>query len=102
MTHSKRTPFFVFIILLLAACAPVSTALPPAPDINQLNTAIAQTAAVALAQTGQAASPTFTNTVTPTNTATPLFTATATTTPTLTIPTDFATSTPEIPQIIVS
>jgi hypothetical protein len=101
MVYKKRVLFFL-LITMLAACGAPPAMLPPAPDMNQLNTAIAQTAGAAMALTLQAASPTFTPTVTPTDTVTPSFTPTPTSTPTLTIPTDFATPTPQVAQIIVS
>ncbi len=76
MAHSKQIPFFTLIILLVACAAP-PTALPPAPDINQLNTAIAQTAAAAVTQSMQASSPTSAfDILTPSPTFTPSFTPT--------------------------
>jgi hypothetical protein len=101
MAYKKRVLSLLLLTMFTACGAPPAT-LPPAPDMHQLNTAIVQTAGAAMALTLQSASPTFTPTVTPTDTATPSFTPTSTSTPTLTIPTDFATATPQVAQIIVS
>jgi hypothetical protein len=93
--------FFLIALIILSscvsACAPVSTPLPAAPDINQLNTAIALTAQAAIVRTQQAASPTSANSPTFTSTFTPTFTPTASPTGTL-----FFTATSEVPKITVS
>jgi hypothetical protein len=94
MKHSKVYYFLLAcIILMIAACGPVSTAAPLVPDINQLNTAIAQTVAAAVTQSmvppgptsafnTQTATPTFTATFTPTSSPTTLLLFT----PTLAVP----------------
>jgi hypothetical protein len=97
MTGSKRILFFVFVVLWISGCAPLPVTQPPAPDIDQLNTAIAQTAAAAITQSMQPSSPTSAVSLTPSLTFTPSFTPTSSATATSTL-----TPTPEIAQISVS
>lgn len=81
------------IILIIGACVPAPTALPPSLDVNQLNTAIAQTVAAAVTRSmvprsptsafdTETSPPTFTATFTPTSSPTALLLFT----PTLAVP----------------
>ncbi len=99
MAPRQKFPFIALIILLtgVSACAPTSTPLPPAPDIHQLNTAIALTAEIAMARTQKAASPTPVSSPTFTSTFTSTFTPTVSPTGTL-----FFTATSQVPKISVS
>lgn len=100
MKRMKQFAFLTLIgVLFLAACAPPAT---PAPvDVNELNTAIAHTAAVAMALSQAAASPTQL-TFTPTASITPSATL-GSDIPTLTFtPTVEGIPTPPVPIISVS